>query len=93
MINIKARIGDTLEIGGIATIRIEEKKGQFVALVIQADRSVAVRRLDVETMTIVEERHSTAPGMLKYDLPENYTLGLFRAPPAPFQAELKPAAE
>lgn len=43
MLTISCRIGDVVEIGDVAAVRVEAKSGQAVRLAFAADRSVRIR--------------------------------------------------
>ena len=45
MLRIDVRVGESLKIGDVATITLEQKSGQVARLAIQADRSVPIQRV------------------------------------------------
>lgn len=55
MLKVDLRVGESLKIG-TATVRLEKKSGQIATLVIDADRSVPVRRLGNTADSIAAER-------------------------------------
>lgn len=42
-LKLSVRVGQTIEIGGPAKIRVETKSGQVIGLVFDADRSVPIK--------------------------------------------------
>lgn len=44
MLRIDLRPGETVRIGDIATVTLEEKSGQIARLAFEADRSIPIRR-------------------------------------------------
>lgn len=46
MLRIDLRPGETIRIGDIATVTLEEKSGQIARLAFDADRSVPIKRLE-----------------------------------------------
>lgn len=46
MLQINLKIGESISIGGIAIITLEEKSGRSARLAIDADRSVSVKRVE-----------------------------------------------
>lgn len=69
-LKLSVRVGQSVAIGGPTTVRVEQKSGQEVGLVFDADRSVPIRIID----DVPPDAARGAPG-----------LGLDRrnAPPAP----------
>ena len=49
MLQINLKIGESISIGGIAIITLEEKSGKTARLAIDADKSVKVERLQANT--------------------------------------------
>ena len=45
MLRIDVRVGESLSIGEIATITLEQKSGQVARLAIHADRSIPIHRV------------------------------------------------
>lgn len=45
MLRIDVRVGESLSIGDVATITLEQKSGQVARLAIQADRSIPINRV------------------------------------------------
>lgn len=45
MLRIDVRVGESLTIGDIATLTLEQKSGQVARLAIQADRSIQIKRV------------------------------------------------
>lgn len=50
MLKIDLRPGETVSIGNIALITLEEKSGQIARLAIQADRSIPIQRAGKTTV-------------------------------------------
>lgn len=46
MLNLNVRIGETVKIGDVATVTVENKSGQSVRLVFSADKSVPITIVD-----------------------------------------------
>lgn len=46
MLKIDLRIGDGVAIGSVATVRLEDKSGKRVSLIIDADKSVPITRIN-----------------------------------------------
>jgi sRNA-binding carbon storage regulator CsrA len=42
MLNLHVRVGETVKIGDVATVTVEQKSGQMVRLVFDADRSLPI---------------------------------------------------
>lgn len=49
MLNLDMKPGDTISIGGIATVTLVEKSGRYAKLAIEADRSVPIKRVQKTT--------------------------------------------
>lgn len=49
MLRINLKIGESLSIGGVAVITLEEKSGKTARIAIEADKSVAVTRVQANT--------------------------------------------
>lgn len=45
MLRIDIRVGESLSIGDVAMVTLEQKSGQVARLAIQADRSVPIHRV------------------------------------------------
>jgi ABC-type transporter Mla subunit MlaD len=45
MLTLTVRVGQSVKIGDVATVKVEEKSGQAVRLTFDADRSVPIRRI------------------------------------------------
>jgi hypothetical protein len=43
LLKLNVRVGQTIAVGGPTNIRVEQKSGQTVSLVFDADRSVPIR--------------------------------------------------
>lgn len=46
MLKLNVKVGQSVAIGGPTTMRVEQKSGQAVALVFDADRSVPIRIIE-----------------------------------------------
>lgn len=55
MLKIDLRVGESLMIGK-ATVQLEKKSGQIATLVIDADKSVLIRRIDDAGESIAAKR-------------------------------------
>lgn len=56
MLKIDLRPGETVSIGNVAVITLEEKSGQIARLAIQADRSIPIHRAPKTTAAQIAAR-------------------------------------
>lgn len=66
MLKLSVRVGESVRIGGPATLRVDRKSGQVVGLAFDADSSVAI--------DLIPQSEKTAP------TPRGVSLGLGQGP-------------
>lgn len=67
-LTLSVNVGQSVAIGGPATVRVEQKSGQSVRLVIDADRSIPIKKIDAPvphgaSYGLAGARQPAAPGL------------------------------